>query len=104
MLKVTLKLDPTATVHERKTFGIMALLVDIGGLSFFICLLVTPIMGFLIGNTYYNSLFKQLYWVNDFGANTTQEEKENSDRPHEYAEQWSKQTERFTISRKNSCL
>ena len=87
MLRVTLKLDPTVTVHERKTFGVMALLEDIGGLCFFIVLTMTPIMSFLVGNKYYYSLFKQLYWVNESDANAIEEDVEGS--PQEYAKTWS---------------
>lgn len=37
---------------------------DIGGICFFIILVVTPVIRVLVGNQYYNSLFKQMYWVN----------------------------------------
>lgn len=48
---------------------------DIGGICFFIFLVVTQIMSVLIGNKYYNSLFKQLYWVNEVDPDTIEEDK-----------------------------
>jgi len=70
MLRITLKLDPIVTMHQRRTFGILMLFRDIGGISFFIYLIVTPSMNVLVGNKYYNSLFKQIFWVNEVDPDT----------------------------------
>jgi hypothetical protein len=102
MLKVTLKLDPTLIVHKIKTFGILTLFENIGGLAVFICIIATPIVSCCVGNRYLNSLLKQLYWVNDSPSETNEKEQQIS--PLEYAKKWSKMTERFTITRKNACL
>ena len=52
MLRVTLKLDPIVTVHQRRKFGILMLFRDIGGICFFIFLIMTAIMKVLVGNKY----------------------------------------------------
>ena len=78
MLKVTLRLDTALIVHKIKTFGIMTLFEDIGGLVFFIFIIVNPIFRLFMGKNYYISLLKQLYWVNDSPSETNQTEQQMS--------------------------
>ena len=65
MLKVNFKLDTTITVQERQVYDSLALFGDIGGLTNFIFMVMTPLVGLVLGNRYNFSLFSSLFWVND---------------------------------------
>lgn len=99
---MTIKLDPVVVMNESTTLGLLSLMESLSALIIFLLIVFSPLMSMINGNQYYISLFKNLYWVNETGGDTHDESRMGS--PQEYAKQWSKATERFSVSKRDSVL
>ena len=101
MLKVNFQLDTTITVQERQVYDSLALFGDIGGLTDFIFMIMTPVIGLLLGNRYNFSLFSSLFWVND---STDEQNRNRTMHLSETAQgnlqthSWAKRMDRFKLT------
>lgn len=64
ILNVNFRLDSTLTKQERTVYDSFELVGDLGGVSEILFLVLTPIVGLLLGKRYHYSLFSKIFWVN----------------------------------------
>ena len=82
----------------------MVLFGEIGGLWYFLMMVLTPIVTMLLGKRYHFSLFSNLYWVNDSKANSPPVNKirpgfgQSGSTPQQISRKWTKSTKRFSMS------
>lgn len=65
MLEMNFKYQTTKTIQKRTAYDSLSVLGDFGGLQEFIYLIITPIMGLILGDRYSYALFRRLFWVNE---------------------------------------
>ena len=64
ILNVNFRLDSTLTKQERTVYDSFELFGDLGGVTEILFLVLTPLVGLLIGKRYHYSLFSKIFWVN----------------------------------------
>ena len=73
ILNVNLRLDSTLTKQERTVYDSFELFGDFGGVSGLLFMVLTPLVGLLIGKRYYFSLFSKIFWVRKVNFGGTDE-------------------------------
>jgi len=64
VLTVNFKLDTTVTINKKISEDFVVLFAEIGGLTYFLFMVITPLIALLVVNRYHFSLFSSLFWVN----------------------------------------
>lgn len=64
MISITFELLSSKSMNERVVYSLLALFGDIGGLLDFTMLIMTPLVGFIVGDRFTYMILKSLYMQN----------------------------------------
>ena len=64
MISITFELLSSKSMNERAVYSLLALFGDIGGLLDFTMLIMTPLVGFIVGDRFTYMILKSLYMQN----------------------------------------
>ena len=68
-ISITFELLSSKSMNERVVYSLLALLGDIGGLLDFNFLIMTPLVGLIVGNRFTYMILKSLYMQNRHETN-----------------------------------
>ena len=64
MITFSMQLTSTVNKQEREAYGILSFFGDVGGLNDFLGLLITPLMGYIVGNRFTYIILRSLFMQN----------------------------------------
>ena len=64
MVSINFQLLSSKQVNERTVYSLLELFGDIGGLLDFVMLIMTPLVGFIVGDRFTYIILKSLYMQN----------------------------------------
>ena len=73
MLTINFELLNMVAETERTAYNILSLAGDIGGLLDFVMMIVTPLVGYIIGDRFSYIVLKSLYMQNRSGGNNNRD-------------------------------
>ena len=76
MITFSMQLTSTVNKQEREAYGILSFFGDVGGLNDFLGLLITPLMGYIVGNRFSYIILRSLFMQN---KGDEEEEKKDND-------------------------
>ena len=78
MLTINFELITTTNEEKREAYDSLTLFGDIGGLIDFLIMVLTPLIGFIVGDRFTYEFMKSLYMMNrkerDIGRSSNKEE------------------------------
>ena len=106
MLTINFELLTTITEQKRTAYSLLSLFGDIGGLLDFIMLIVTPLVGYVVGDRFSYIVLKSLYMQNKGKEDQRDEANQNGEEKQKELDPkyWIEETKPYKESWKNQIL